>query len=81
MRDSRDNDYHRSRLLADSIGVTSYLTSIVKSPLTWIEDEAAQEQIWSLASMRLSERAGRTGRYSFSVSVARMLESSEALIY
>ncbi|KAF2268209.1 hypothetical protein CC78DRAFT_17284 [Lojkania enalia] len=41
-------------------GVTRYLTSIVSSSLRWISDEGVKEEIWSQASMRLSERSGRT---------------------
>lgn len=41
-------------------GVTRYLTSIVSSSLRWIEDEETKEAIWEQASLRLSERAGRT---------------------
>lgn len=41
-------------------GVAKYLTNIVSSSLSWIEDEDERETIWNLASLRLSERAGRT---------------------
>ncbi|KAF2680963.1 hypothetical protein K458DRAFT_406732 [Lentithecium fluviatile CBS 122367] len=41
-------------------GVTRYLTSIVSSSLKWIEDDEVKEQIWNQASLRLSERSGRT---------------------
>jgi Lysine methyltransferase len=41
-------------------GVPGFLTSIVSSSLSWIEDEEAKEQIWTAASARLSERSGRT---------------------
>ena len=44
-------------------GIPKYLTSIVASRLAWIEDEDVREQIWELASLRLSERSGRTGNY------------------
>ncbi|KAK5992784.1 Protein-lysine N-methyltransferase EFM2 [Cladobotryum mycophilum] len=40
--------------------VTRYLSSIIKSPLTWIEDYDRQEELWELASKRMSERCGRT---------------------
>ncbi|KAL2351113.1 putative methyltransferase-domain-containing protein [Cryomyces antarcticus] len=42
-------------------GITKYLTNIVSSPLKWIEVDETKEQIWETASMRLSERSGRTG--------------------
>jgi predicted nicotinamide N-methyase len=40
-------------------GVPRYLTSIVSSSLLWIEDDETKDEIWSLASTRLSERSGR----------------------
>lgn len=40
--------------------VTRYLSSVIKSPLAWIDDEAQREDIWELASRRMSERCGRT---------------------
>jgi predicted nicotinamide N-methyase len=47
-------------------GVTRYLTSIVSSGLHWIEDEDTKEQVWNQASLRLSERSGRTAMGDFS---------------
>lgn len=44
----------------DPSGLPRYLTSIISSPLSWIEDEDAREQVWAAASARISERAGRT---------------------
>lgn len=41
-------------------GVPTYLTSIIASRLGWVEDEPVRESIWDLASLRLSERSGRT---------------------
>ncbi|PSK53853.1 Protein-lysine N-methyltransferase rrg1 [Elsinoe australis] len=41
-------------------GVPQYLTKIVSSRLAWIDDDADKEQIWDTASVRLSERSGRT---------------------
>ncbi|KAH7391099.1 VPS28 protein-domain-containing protein [Phaeosphaeria sp. MPI-PUGE-AT-0046c] len=41
-------------------GVTRYLTSIVSSSLRWIDDDEVKEEIWNQASLRLSERSGRT---------------------
>ncbi|KAH7321247.1 putative methyltransferase-domain-containing protein [Stachybotrys elegans] len=40
--------------------VTRYLSSIIKSPLAWVEDDDVKEALWTLASKRLSERCGRT---------------------
>ncbi|KAF2112189.1 VPS28 protein-domain-containing protein [Lophiotrema nucula] len=48
------------RVQVDPEGVTDYLTRIVGSGLQWIDDDEAREQIWSQASIRLSERSGRT---------------------
>lgn len=44
----------------DPGGATRYLTSIVSSSLRWIEDNETKEEIWTQASLRLSERSGRT---------------------
>ncbi|KAJ4315545.1 Protein-lysine N-methyltransferase rrg1 [Fusarium piperis] len=40
--------------------VTRYLSTIIKSPLAWIEDDEEKEDIWTQASKRMSERCGRT---------------------
>lgn len=45
----------------DEDGIPQYLTSIISSRLRWIEDEDVREQVWEMASSRLSERSGRTG--------------------
>ncbi|KAF2719838.1 hypothetical protein K431DRAFT_286324 [Polychaeton citri CBS 116435] len=45
--------------------VPAYLTRIISSSLLWIENGEAKEQIWEVASKRLSERSGRTGMGSF----------------
>ena len=45
-------------------GLPRYLTRIVSNQLGWIENESAREEIWELASARLSERSGRTGKQS-----------------
>ena len=49
-------------------GLARYLTGIVSSPLTWIEDESVREEIWAATSARLSERAGRNARPSLTSS-------------
>ena len=51
----------RKRTIAED-GLPAYLTKIIASPLTWIEDDEEKEKIWEAASQRLSERSGRTGR-------------------
>ncbi|KAI9839409.1 MAG: hypothetical protein M1837_002096 [Sclerophora amabilis] len=44
-------------------GLPSYLTSIIASPLSWIDDENEREEIWQTASKRLTERSGRNGEH------------------
>lgn len=46
--------------------IASYLTKIVSSSLKWLDD-GAKEIVWELASRRLSERSGRTGKKWVSV--------------
>lgn len=48
-------------------GVTHYLTSIVASPLSWLDNDQLREAVWDAASARISERSGRTGRWSVSL--------------
>jgi predicted nicotinamide N-methyase len=40
-------------------GIPAYLTSIIASKLMWLDDDI-RESVWELASVRLSERSGRT---------------------
>lgn len=47
----------------DPSGVPRYLTSIVASSLSWLP-EHEREEIWEAASIRLSERSGRTAQPS-----------------
>jgi hypothetical protein len=42
--------------------ISRFLSSVISSNLTWIEDEDQREEIWNTASRRLAERCGRTGR-------------------
>lgn len=52
--------HHKSpKIMVEPSGVPRYLTGIVSSPLSWL-DEDARELIWEAASLRLSERSGRT---------------------
>jgi len=44
----------------DPTGLPRYLTSIIASPLGWVQDDEDKELIWNLASRRLSEKSGRT---------------------
>ncbi|KAI9759309.1 MAG: hypothetical protein M4579_002438 [Chaenotheca gracillima] len=41
-------------------GLPAYLTGFIASSLSWIEDTNEREQIWDLASKRLTERSGRS---------------------
>lgn len=43
-------------------GLPRYLTNIVGSKLSWIDDDTLKEAVWERASERLSERSGRTGK-------------------
>lgn len=51
-----------SRLKAAD-GLARYLTGIVSNQLGWIERESLREEVWELASARLSERSGRSGMF------------------
>ncbi|KAF1988653.1 hypothetical protein K402DRAFT_411547 [Aulographum hederae CBS 113979] len=50
----------------DPEGLTNYLTRIIASDLHWIGDENAKERVWEQASLRMSERSGRTGMAAIS---------------
>ena len=52
-------EYHNSA--QSRRAVATYLSSIIKSSLEWIQDEDERELIWTEASRRLSERCGRAG--------------------
>jgi hypothetical protein len=39
----------------------SFLSTIIKSSLAWLDSDDEREVIWEEASKRLSERCGRTG--------------------
>lgn len=51
--------------------IAAYLSKIIGSELTWINDEVEREAIWAEASKRFSERCGRSGRSSHFVWTAR----------
>ncbi|KAB8259108.1 VPS28-domain-containing protein [Aspergillus pseudonomiae] len=40
-------------------GVPRYLTSIISSPLSWLDTDELREAVWDAAAARLSERSGR----------------------
>ena len=50
----------------NTVDLSRYLTSIIASPLDWIQDEAQREEIWTVASYRISERSGRSALPSIS---------------
>lgn len=56
----REQNARRKAVQVNPEGVTRYLTSIVSNPLKWIHDDEIKEEIWNQASLRLSERSGRT---------------------
>lgn len=39
-----------------------YLTSVISNDLKWLEHDVQRERIWEIASKRLAERCGRTGK-------------------
>ncbi|KAK6522655.1 hypothetical protein TWF281_002091 [Arthrobotrys megalospora] len=55
---------------------TPWLTSLVSSPLKWLPTDDARELVWETASIRLSERCGRTAMPSLdrSFRISRDLE-------
>ena len=69
--ESDDADSDEAADIAED-GIPKYLTSIIASPLQWIE-ETSREAIWEAASARLSERSGRAGKLKISVRVADCL--------
>ncbi|KAL2853379.1 VPS28-domain-containing protein [Aspergillus pseudoustus] len=56
---SSDHEPAKGRQV-DPTGLTRYLTSIIASPLTWLDTDELREAIWDSAAARLSERSGRT---------------------
>ncbi|KAL9614051.1 MAG: hypothetical protein Q9167_001466 [Letrouitia subvulpina] len=58
--------------------IPKYLTSIIASPLAWIKDEGLREQIYTSASLRLSERSGRTAIPSITRTFQFPLSNSSA---
>ena len=58
-------------------GVPRYLTGIISSQLTWIDNEEMKERIWETVSTRLSERSGRTGMSQFVCSSEDLLSALE----
>lgn len=52
----QDTTVHHRREIA------AYLSTIIKSPLAWVDQEEDREAIWTEASKRFSERCGRSGK-------------------
>ncbi|KAL4909918.1 hypothetical protein BDW74DRAFT_165234 [Aspergillus multicolor] len=63
----------------DPTGLTRYLTSIIASPLSWLDTDELREAIWDSASARLSERSGRTAMPAMSRVFAIPASSGEEL--
>ncbi|KUI58667.1 Protein-lysine N-methyltransferase EFM2 [Cytospora mali] len=53
LKEQEMNAHHRRE-------IATYLSSIIRSGLLWIEDEEDREAIWEEASKRFSERCGRS---------------------
>ncbi|POS77395.1 hypothetical protein DHEL01_v204221 [Diaporthe helianthi] len=51
---------HQETGTQDPREISSYLSTIIKSPLSWMVDEEDREAIWDEASRRFSERCGRS---------------------
>ncbi|KAL1873022.1 Protein-lysine N-methyltransferase rrg1 [Diaporthe australafricana] len=51
---------HQDAAVEDPREIAAYLSTIIKSPLGWLEDDEDREAIWDEASKRFSERCGRS---------------------
>lgn len=62
-------------------GLFRWLTSVVGSSLEWIDDDDVKDLIWHEASLRMSERCGRTAapKMSRSIDVPGLLEAVSKL--
>ncbi|KAL4752477.1 hypothetical protein BDW72DRAFT_202327 [Aspergillus terricola var. indicus] len=67
------------RRTVESTGLTRYLTSIIASPLSWLDTDELREAIWDAAAARLSERSGRTAMPAMSRVFAVPTSSGEEL--
>lgn len=54
---------HQETVAQDPREIAAYLSTIIKSPLSWLVDEEDREAIWDEASRRFSERCGRSGTF------------------
>lgn len=41
--------------------IVSFLSTVISSPLAWLDSDDEREILWEEASKRMSERCGRTG--------------------
>ncbi|KAL4873831.1 hypothetical protein BDV12DRAFT_182157 [Aspergillus spectabilis] len=73
-----DDEPVKSRAV-EPTGLTRYITSIIASPLSWLETDELREAIWDAASARLSERSGRTAMPAMSRVFAIPTSSGEDL--
>jgi predicted nicotinamide N-methyase len=64
---------------ASDNGVARYLTGIISSSLSWIENDDDKEKIWQTAAQRLSERSGRSGMGAMSRTFAIPLRYSQPI--
>lgn len=58
--DGNNQELEKPKIQVNPEGVTRYLTGIVSNGLKWISEDDVKEDIWNKASIRLSERSGRT---------------------
>lgn len=54
---------HQETVAQDPREIAAYLSTIIKSQLSWLVDEEDREAIWDEASRRFSERCGRSGTF------------------
>lgn len=52
----------QNAVFKDRREVNQFLSSVVSSSLAWIDNDDQREELWTVASRRLAERCGRTGR-------------------
>lgn len=61
--DDDNDDDEDGHLSLNPVDVTGYLTSIVSSSLSWLENDDLRDEVWSAASLRICERSGRSGMW------------------
>jgi hypothetical protein len=55
---------HETQKTQDRREINQFLSSLVSSSLSWLEDDDQREEIWNTASRRVAERCGRTGGFA-----------------